>query len=59
MQFKPPKDPNFRSQVQTDWLKAGMEETHWILWEYIIEAQMQQTKYASGREIRCVVGDNT
>jgi hypothetical protein len=28
MQFKPPKDPNFRSQVQTDWLKAGMEETH-------------------------------
>jgi hypothetical protein len=39
MQFKPPKNPSFRSQVQADSWMAGVEETHRILRENIIEAQ--------------------
>jgi len=37
MQFKPSKNPSFRPQVQADLLMAGVEETHWILWENITE----------------------
>jgi len=57
MQFKPPEDPSFRSQVQADSWRAGMEETHQILWENIIEAQERETKHASGKETTFVVGD--
>jgi hypothetical protein len=57
MQFEPPKDPSFRSQVQADLWMAGMEETHRILWENIIEAQERQTKYAAGKEMALAVGD--
>jgi hypothetical protein len=37
MQFKPPKNPSFRSQVQANSGMAGVEETHQNLWENIIE----------------------
>jgi len=57
MQFKPPKDPSFRSQVQADLWMAGLEETHRILSENIIEAQERQTKYTGGKEMTFVVGD--
>jgi hypothetical protein len=57
MQFKPPKDPSFRSQVQADSWMAGMEETHRIVRENIIQAQERQTKYTSGKEVTFVVGD--
>jgi hypothetical protein len=57
MQFKPPKDPNFRSQVQPDSWMAGVEEIHQILRENIIEAQVRQTKYAGGKEMTFAVGD--
>jgi hypothetical protein len=36
MQFKPPKDPSCRSQVQADSWMAGVEDTHRILWENMI-----------------------
>ena len=39
MQFKPPKDPSLRSQVQADLLMAGVEVTHRILRENIYGAQ--------------------
>jgi hypothetical protein len=39
MQFKPLKDHKLRSQVQADSWMAGVEETHPILRENIIEAQ--------------------
>jgi len=57
MQFKPPKDPSFRSKVQADSWMAGVEETHRILWEIIIEAQERRAKYASGKEMTFAVGD--
>jgi hypothetical protein len=57
MQCKPPKDPSFRSQVHADSWMAGVEETHQIPWENIIEAQDQQTKYAGGKEMTFAVGD--
>jgi hypothetical protein len=36
---------------------TGMEETHRILWQNIMEAQIGQTKYAGGKEMTLVVGD--
>lgn len=39
MQFKPHRDPSFRSQVQADLWMAGVEETYQILRENIITAQ--------------------
>jgi len=57
MQFKPPKDPSFRSQVQADSWMAGVEEMHRILRENIIQAQEQQTQYAGGNEMINAVGD--
>jgi len=58
MQFKPPKDPSFTSQVQAHSWMTGMEETHRIFQEYIIEAQEHQTKYAREKEMTFVFGDN-
>jgi hypothetical protein len=57
MQFKPPKHPSFRSQVQADSWMAGLEETQQILQENIIEVQEGETKYASGKEMIFAVGD--
>ena len=49
MQFKPPKDPSYRSQVQADSSMTGMKEADQMLRENIIEAQEWQTKYAGGK----------
>ena len=57
MQFKHPKDPCFRSQGQENSWIAGMEETHQIFRENIIEAYERQRKYASWKEITFAVGD--
>jgi len=57
MQFKPPKDPRFRSQVQADSGITGMEETHEIFREIIIQAPEGQTKYAGRKEMTFGVGD--
>jgi len=58
MEFKPPKDSRFISQVQADWWMAGMEETHRIPRENIIEAYERHTMYAAGKEMTFVVGHN-
>jgi len=57
MQFKPPMDLRFRSQVKADSWMAGMEETYGIIWEDIFQAQERQSMYARGREITFVVGN--
>jgi hypothetical protein len=57
MQFKSPNDPRFRSQVQADTWMAGVEETHRILRENIIEAQERYTNYAGAKEMTSEVGD--
>jgi len=57
MQFKPPKDPSFKSHVQADSWMAGVEETHRILRENIIEARERQINYPCGKEMTFAVGD--
>jgi hypothetical protein len=58
MQFKGPKaPPNLKSEIQADAVLEGLEETHRLLRESILDAQERQTKYAGGKEIMCEVGD--
>jgi hypothetical protein len=57
IQFKPPKDPSFISQVPADLWLAGMGETHLSLRENINKALDQLTKYAGGKEMTFEVGD--
>jgi len=57
MQFKCPKDPSFRWQVQAESWMAGVEETHQILQENIIKVQKRQPKYAGGKDMTFAVGD--
>jgi len=52
MQFKQPKAPsNMRSEIQADTMVLGMEETHRLLWESLLEAQGQQSKYAGRKDV--------
>jgi hypothetical protein len=58
MQFKAPKAPaNLKSEIQADAVLEGLEETHRLLRESILDAQERQTKYAGGKEITFEVGD--
>jgi len=57
MQFKPPKEPSFRSQIQADTWVEGLEETHRLLRENLEEAQARQSKYAGGKDITFKVGE--
>jgi len=57
MQFNPPKDRSFRSQMQGDSWMTGMEETHRIQREDIIDAQERQTKYTGRMEMTFAVRD--
>jgi len=56
MHLKPPKDPRFRLQGQSNSWMVGVEGTHKILQEYIIEAQEKQTNYASRNVMMFAVG---
>jgi len=58
MQFKPPKAPsNLRVEILTDVKVAGMEVTHRLLRESLLEAQVRQSKYAGGKDVTCDVGN--
>jgi len=58
MQFKPPKAPsNMRSEILVYPTVSGMEETHWLLWESLLEAQARQAKYGGGNEVTFKVGN--
>jgi hypothetical protein len=58
MQFKPPKAPsNLRSEVLADAMVSGMEETHRLLRESLLEAQVRQSKYAGGKDLTFEVGN--
>jgi len=57
MQFKTPKATSLKSENQADVLLEGLEQTHWVLWGNLLEAQEKQTKYAGGKEITFEVGD--
>jgi hypothetical protein len=57
MQFKTPKASSLKSETEADVLLEGLEETHRVLRENLLEAQEKQTKYAGGKEITFEVGD--
>ena len=58
MQFKPPKAPsNLRSEILADTTVSGMEETHRLLRESLLEAQVWQSQYASGEDVSLEVGN--
>jgi hypothetical protein len=57
MQFQMPKASSFKSETKADILLQGLEETHRVLRENLLEAQDKQTKYACRKEITFKVGD--
>jgi len=57
MQFKPPKEPIFRSRIQADTWAEGLEKTHRLLRENSEEAQARQSKYAGGKDVTFKVGE--
>jgi len=58
IQFKPPKvTSNLRTEIRADAMAAGLEETHRLLKENLLEAQTRQSKNAGGKEMTFGVGD--
>jgi len=56
MQFKAPNQPSMlKSDIQAETFGAGLEETHQTLSKNLQEAQAQQTRYASSKEVVFVV----
>jgi len=51
MQFKMPKATSVKSETPEDVLLRGLEETHWVLRENLLEAQEKLTNYTAGKEI--------
>jgi len=46
-----------KSQILADATVSGMEETHRLLQENFLEAQVWQLQYASGKDVSFKVGD--
>jgi hypothetical protein len=58
MQFKAPNAPaDLKSEIEAAAVLEGLEETHQILRENLLQAQQRQTKYAGGKQITFEVGD--
>jgi hypothetical protein len=58
MQFKPLKNPSNRwLEILADAMVSGMEDTHRLLWESLLEAQVPQSKYAGGKDATFEVGN--
>ena len=58
-QFEALKQPSgLNSEIQADTFAAALEETHQTLRKNLHEAQANQTKYASGKEIVFKVREN-
>jgi len=58
MQFKPPKAAsNLRSEILADAMVSAMEENQWFLRESLSEAQVLQSKYASGMDVSFTVAN--
>jgi len=52
MLFKPPNAPsNMRSEILADAIVSRMEVPHRHLWEILLEAQVQQSTYAGGKNV--------
>jgi len=58
MLFKPPKAPsNMRSEMLVDATVSGMEETHRLLRQSLLEAQARQSKDAGRKDVTFEVGN--
>jgi len=58
MQFKAPNAPaDLKSEIEADAVLEGLEETHRIIRENLLQAHQRQTKYAGGKQITFEVGD--
>jgi hypothetical protein len=58
MQFKPSNAPSkMRSEILPDAMVSGMEETHRLLRESLLEAQVQESKYTGGKDMTFEVGN--
>jgi len=58
MQFKLLKAPsNLRPEILADAMVPGMEETHQLLRESLLEAQIRQSIYAGGKDVTFEVGN--
>jgi len=58
MQFKPPKAPsNMRSEILADATVSGMDETHRLLRESLLEAQARQSNYAGRKDVTFEIGN--
>jgi len=58
MQFKPPKAPsNLRLEILVDPTAAGIKETHRLLWDTLLDARVQQSKYPGGKDVTFGVGN--
>jgi len=58
MQFGAPKEPaNLNSDIHADAVLKGLDETHQILRENILDAQERQTKCPGGKVIIFEAGD--
>jgi hypothetical protein len=49
---------NLRSEIVADATVSGMKETHRLLQQSMLEAQVQQSKYAGGKDMTFEVGNN-
>lgn len=57
-QFERPKVPtDAQSGLKADMMIAALEETHEILWQNLLEAQTQQSKYAGWNKMTFKTGD--
>lgn len=57
MKFKTPNASHLQLEIQADATLTGLAETHWTLWENILEDQLRQRKYAGGKEITFDIGE--
>jgi len=59
MRFKAPKPPasHLESEIPADAVLEGLQETHRVLRENLLEAPKRQSLYAGGKEITFKVGD--
>ena len=57
MQFKTPKAAHLKSEIPADATLDELAETHRNLCLNIMEAQVRQTKFPGGKDIRFDIGD--
>jgi hypothetical protein len=57
MHFKTPQASSRKSETETDVLLEGLQETHRVPRENLLETQEKQAKNAGGKEITFEVGD--